>query len=185
MLDYPLVIQGFRKEGFEHQELVVLPGPIQEAARRHPVLRSLHVTDAGFFPDAVAHGIERKRGASRAVLIVCLAGRGWVDLGSGARFPFHLYRAMIEEFESSGNQRGMICGRGGYTGCQRFGYRVFDGLVPDFATPEARKIFLDLHEKSLFSIGFQGGLKLDECDHQPYSNTPWSFPEASRFPPAG
>lgn len=61
-------------------------------------------------------------------------------------------------------------------------YRVFDGLVPDFATPEARKIFLDIHEKSLFSIGFQGGLKLDECDHQPWSNTPWSFPEASRFP---
>jgi AraC-like DNA-binding protein len=76
-------MQGFRKEGFEHQELVVLPGPIQEAARRHPVLRNLHVTDAGFFPDAVAHRRERKRGASGAVIIVCLAGRGWVKLGAG------------------------------------------------------------------------------------------------------
>ena len=78
------MIQGFRKEGFEHQELVVLPGPIQEAARRHPVLRNLHVTDAGFFPDAVAHGIERKRGASSAVLIVCLAGKGWGRIGAAS-----------------------------------------------------------------------------------------------------
>jgi AraC-like DNA-binding protein len=73
----------FRKAGFEHQELVVLPGPIQNAARRHPLLRNLHVTDAGFFPEAVAHRRERKRGAAGAVLIVCLAGRGWLDLGSG------------------------------------------------------------------------------------------------------
>lgn len=77
------MIQGFRKDGFEHQELVVLPGPIQDAARRHPVLRSLHVTDAGFFPDADAHRRERTRGASGAVIIVCLAGRGWVELGAG------------------------------------------------------------------------------------------------------
>lgn len=76
------MIQEFRKDGFEHQELVVLPGPIQDAARRHPVLRSLHVTDAGFFPEAVAHRRERKRGASGAVIIVCLAGRGWVELGA-------------------------------------------------------------------------------------------------------
>jgi len=74
--------QGFRKEGFKHQELVVLPGPIQEAARRHPVLKSLYVTDAGFFPEAVAHRMERKRGAPGAVLIVCLAGRGWAKIGA-------------------------------------------------------------------------------------------------------
>jgi AraC-like DNA-binding protein len=75
------VIQGSRKDGFEHQKLVVLPGPIQKAARRHPILRKLHVTDAGFFPDAKAHGIEREHGAPSAVLIVCLAGRGWVEIG--------------------------------------------------------------------------------------------------------
>ena len=61
-----------------------MPGPIQDAARRHPVLSSLHVTDAGFFPDAVAHGIERKRGAAGAVLIVCLAGKGWARIGATA-----------------------------------------------------------------------------------------------------
>lgn len=78
------MIHGLRKDGFEHQALVVLPGPIQKAARRHPLLRSLHVTDAGFFPDAVAHGVERKRGAAGAVLIVCLAGQGWARIGAAA-----------------------------------------------------------------------------------------------------
>lgn len=76
-------MQEFRKDGFEHQELVVLPGPIQDAARRHPVLKNLFVTDAGFFFEAVAHRRDRKRGAPGAVIIVCLAGRGWVKLGAG------------------------------------------------------------------------------------------------------
>jgi alpha-D-xyloside xylohydrolase len=61
-------------------------------------------------------------------------------------------------------------------------YRVWSGLVPDFATPQARKIFVGLHDQSLYSLGLQGGMKLDECDHQPWGSTPWSFPEVSRFP---
>ncbi|MEI6074120.1 MAG: TIM-barrel domain-containing protein [Verrucomicrobiota bacterium] len=61
-------------------------------------------------------------------------------------------------------------------------FRVWNGLVPDFATTNGRKIFLNQQEKSLFSLGVLGGVKLDECDNQPWSPTPWSFPEASRFP---
>ena len=60
-------------------------------------------------------------------------------------------------------------------------YKVWSGLVPDFATPEARKIFAGHHQKLLVSKG-GSGFKLDECDHQPLSATPWSFPECSRFP---
>jgi len=84
ILDDPLVMTALRKEGFAHQELVVVPGPIQAASARHPLLKALQVTDAGFFPEAAAHGIERKRGASGAVLIVCLAGRGWARIGSSS-----------------------------------------------------------------------------------------------------
>jgi len=40
----------------------------------------------------------------------------------------------------------------------------------------------DQQEKSLFSLGVLGGVKLDECDNQPWQPTPWSFPEAGRFP---
>lgn len=60
-------------------------------------------------------------------------------------------------------------------------YRVWAGLVPDFATAEARRIFLAQNETSLFGKGVEG-VKLDECDHQPTSAAPWSFPEASTFP---
>ena len=61
-------------------------------------------------------------------------------------------------------------------------YRVWSGLVPDFATAQARKIFLDHHEKEVFSKGVSG-VKLDECDHQPFrADKVWSFPEASAFP---
>ena len=60
-------------------------------------------------------------------------------------------------------------------------YKVWGGLVPDFATPEGRRIFADYHAKTLVEKGVSG-FKLDECDHQPLSATPWSFPEQSVFP---
>ena len=60
-------------------------------------------------------------------------------------------------------------------------YKVWGGLVPDFATPEGRRIFADYHARTLVEKGV-GGFKLDECDHQPISATPWSFPEQSVFP---
>ena len=60
-------------------------------------------------------------------------------------------------------------------------YRVWNGLVPDFASPQARTIFLKQNDASLFSRHVEG-VKLDECDDQPESAFPWSFPAASAFP---
>ena len=60
-------------------------------------------------------------------------------------------------------------------------YKVWGGLVPDFATAEARRIFADHHVRTLVAKGVSG-FKLDECDHQPLSTTPWSFPEQTVFP---
>ncbi len=60
-------------------------------------------------------------------------------------------------------------------------YLVWDGLVPDFATPQARKIWIEHHDRIMFDKGVDG-VKLDECDNQPYRAHPWSFPEASVFP---
>ena len=60
-------------------------------------------------------------------------------------------------------------------------FLVWNGLVPDFAMPEARRIFAALQNKSLFEKGVEC-VKLDECDNQPTSPTPWSFPECSTFP---
>jgi alpha-D-xyloside xylohydrolase len=60
-------------------------------------------------------------------------------------------------------------------------YMVWGGLVPDFATTEGRRIFLKQNDEVLFSKGVDA-MKLDECDDQPESPTPWSFPAASVFP---
>lgn len=60
-------------------------------------------------------------------------------------------------------------------------YMVWGGLVPDFATAEGRRIFLKQNDEVLFSKGVDA-VKLDECDYQPESPTPWSFPTATVFP---
>lgn len=60
-------------------------------------------------------------------------------------------------------------------------YLVWGGLVPDFASPEARKIFVHQNDVSLFDLGVES-VKLDECDYQPEAFNPWSFPPATTFP---
>lgn len=60
-------------------------------------------------------------------------------------------------------------------------FRVWGGLVPDFASDEGRKIFLKQNRTALFDRNVEG-VKLDECDDQPEAPFPWSFPAASVFP---
>lgn len=69
------------KEGFAGQQMVVVPRPLVGLAAKHPLLKGLHVTDAGFFPEATRHGVSREKGLGCVVLIVCRDGRGWVRLG--------------------------------------------------------------------------------------------------------
>ena len=59
-------------------------------------------------------------------------------------------------------------------------FEVWDGLVPDFLQPEARRIFADYHERTLIAPGVSG-FKLDECDNSDFTGN-WSFPEIARFP---
>jgi len=67
-------------EGFRSQRLVVLPASVRQRVQAHPLLRGLLVTDAGIFLRAKSHFIERPRGASTTLFMVCLAGRGWASL---------------------------------------------------------------------------------------------------------
>jgi alpha-D-xyloside xylohydrolase len=60
-------------------------------------------------------------------------------------------------------------------------YLVWNGLVPDFASPQGRQIFLKQNRVALFDRNVES-VKLDECDYQPESPAPWSFPLASKFP---
>jgi len=59
-------------------------------------------------------------------------------------------------------------------------YRVWRGLVPDFATAEGRRIFAEHHKKTLVNQGVSG-FKLDECDGSDYTGG-WGFPNVASFP---
>ena len=56
-------------------------------------------------------------------------------------------------------------------------HMVWNGLVPDFTLPEARKIYAEQHKKTHIDIGISG-YKIDECDG--YDN--WLFPDHAKFP---
>lgn len=58
--------------------------------------------------------------------------------------------------------------------------RVWAGLVPDFITPEARKIFADHTYDTTVSIG-ASGFKADECDNSDFTGD-WCFPLFTQFP---
>lgn len=58
---------------------------------------------------------------------------------------------------------------------------AFNGLVPDFLTPEAQQIFRQHHKEVLVERGI-AGFKLDECDNSDFIQAPWSFPEWTQFP---
>lgn len=54
------------------------------------------------------------------------------------------------------------------------------GLVPDFATEEAARIFSDHQRRILVDAGVDG-FKLDECDGSDFTGS-WSFPDCASFP---
>jgi alpha-D-xyloside xylohydrolase len=59
-------------------------------------------------------------------------------------------------------------------------YEVWEGIVPDFLTEEARRIYAGFHKKEHVDLGVSG-YKADECDNSDFTGN-WSYPELSRFP---
>ncbi|MGR0161148.1 helix-turn-helix domain-containing protein [Paenarthrobacter nitroguajacolicus] len=70
-----------RATGFVNQRLVVVPRPLIREALTRPITRRLVVTDAGAFPVAKEHGRHRPEGANETIVILCVAGAGWVESG--------------------------------------------------------------------------------------------------------
>ena len=75
-----------RRQGFAGQHFLVVPEPIRQSVARHPLLRGLLVTDAGYFPRATGHRVARPLGAPTHLVIACLQGHGWVE-SAGRRQP--------------------------------------------------------------------------------------------------
>lgn len=65
--------------------MLVLPAPLAVRARTHPLLKGLCVTDAGYFPVAKNHLVERLRGTATHLVILCMRGKGWVRSGDAIR----------------------------------------------------------------------------------------------------
>ncbi len=59
-------------------------------------------------------------------------------------------------------------------------YLVWKGLVPDFALPEAQRIFGEYQREAIVSQGVDG-FKLDECDGSDLTGG-WTFPNCASFP---
>ncbi|MDN4481064.1 AraC family transcriptional regulator [Demequina muriae] len=68
-----------KREGFEHQRLMVVPRPMVVEALSQPITRRMVVTDAGYFPRATDHARRRAQGVPETIVIVCVSGRGWVE----------------------------------------------------------------------------------------------------------
>ena len=60
-------------------------------------------------------------------------------------------------------------------------YEVWQGLIPDFALPQARQMFAQHHKQYLIDMGIDG-FKLDECDNSDYVSHHWSYPNCAAFP---
>ena len=60
-------------------------------------------------------------------------------------------------------------------------YEVWNGLVPDLGSEEARKLLETYHYQEFVDKGIMG-FKLDECDNSDYNVSNWSFPDNAQFP---
>jgi AraC-like DNA-binding protein len=73
----------------------MLPPSFVPQARRHPLLKGLFLTAAGYFPEAPGHLVERAEGLPEGILIACVSNRGWVELERGKRLPIQMGDAVI------------------------------------------------------------------------------------------
>ncbi|MEU8386111.1 helix-turn-helix domain-containing protein [Streptosporangium sp. NPDC048865] len=69
------------QEGFRNQRLTVVPRRVVAEAHASPVTRRLMVTDCGYYPKAADHLMTRPNGTEETVLILCVAGTGWANVG--------------------------------------------------------------------------------------------------------
>ena len=73
------------REGFPGQRSAVLPRSVVSGWLDDDPLLALLPSDAGFYPQARWHFVERPEGTPQLVLIHCLQGEGWLEM-SGTRW---------------------------------------------------------------------------------------------------
>lgn len=73
------------KDGFQGERAFVLPPAFVTQLEEHPLSAILHITDIGYYPNAVHHYRERNEAIPQFVFIYCINGSGWYSVG-GKRY---------------------------------------------------------------------------------------------------
>lgn len=69
------------KSGFRGERAIILPSSIVEDIANDVLGKELHITDIGYYPQAVYHyRVRSKEDAAQYVLIYCTAGEGWFKI---------------------------------------------------------------------------------------------------------
>lgn len=69
------------KEGFVGQQMIVLPPDIKKTVTKNPLIKGLYLTAIGYYPRASYHDRERRSGSPQHILLYCLDGKGFIQIG--------------------------------------------------------------------------------------------------------
>lgn len=73
--------QSKKEDGFRDEQYYIIPTESFQNYAEHPLIRSLYLTDVGFFPHALHHYREREEGCEEYILLYCTVGEGYVHVG--------------------------------------------------------------------------------------------------------
>ena len=66
-----------KKEGFEGEITFTFPYDTVSDFQKNALIKNLYITHIGYFPKALHHNRQRKRGSKQYILIYCILGEGW------------------------------------------------------------------------------------------------------------
>lgn len=67
------------KDGFHGERSFVFPQAVVRTLEEHPLSAALHITDIGYYPNALHHYRERVEPIDQYILIYCMKGNGWFE----------------------------------------------------------------------------------------------------------
>ncbi|HLA42747.1 MAG TPA: AraC family transcriptional regulator [Aggregatilineales bacterium] len=82
------------RDGFAGQKQWVIPRMFLSRWAAHPMLQTLIPTDIGWYPSAQYHYRERPEGAEQHILIFCVEGSGWYQIGDQI-YTIEKYEALL------------------------------------------------------------------------------------------
>lgn len=69
-----------KRDGFRDEQYFIIPAESFTDYVTHPMIKSLYLTDVGFFPKALNHYREREEGIEEYILIYCTDGEGVIEV---------------------------------------------------------------------------------------------------------